>query len=92
MTGSNKIDIELVGGGTLALEKIKRKRPQIIIAIACERELIDGIRRVSGFPVWAINNQRHDGPCHNTTVELEELERILKINNFKLYPELNPNG
>ncbi len=73
-----KIEVRLVGGGSLALEKIKEINPDGIIAVACERELIDGIRGTLNIPVWALKNLRPEGPCLNTKIHLNELKEILE--------------
>jgi hypothetical protein len=74
------IDIHmcLVGGGALAVEKIKEIKPDGVIAVACEKELLEGIKEVIKIPVWAIMNLRPNGPCKNTVIKLEEFENILK--------------
>ncbi len=72
-----KIEVVLVGGGRLAIEKVKEINPDNIVAIACEVELIDGIRTIYHKPVWAINNLRPNGPCINTGVNMEEFQNIL---------------
>jgi hypothetical protein len=70
--------VKLVGGGTLALEKIKQINPDVIIAVACEKELIDGIKETLDIPLWALKNLRPNGPCLNTKIRLEELVEILE--------------
>ena len=67
-----------VGGGEEARKEIQKERPDFIIAMACERDLITGIRDVSLYvPVIGIPNQRPEGPCKNTLVPLEEFEAAL---------------
>jgi hypothetical protein len=73
-----KVEMRLVGGGTLALEKIKEINPEGVIAVACERDLIKGIKEAFNMPVWAIANLRPNGPCLNTKIQLDELERVLE--------------
>lgn len=77
LSKDKKVVIKLVGGGKLALERIKEIAPESIIAVACERELIDGIKEVTGGPVWAVNNLRPNGPCKDTSVDINELKGIL---------------
>lgn len=71
------IDIAVASGGTLARKIIVERRPQLIIAVACERDLTAGIRDAYPLPVIGVLNQRPYGPCINTGVVLAELEATL---------------
>jgi hypothetical protein len=71
------IDIAVATGGTLARKIIVEKRPGIIIAVACERDLTSGIRDAYPLPVIGILNRRPHGPCFNTHIILAEVERAL---------------
>jgi hypothetical protein len=55
-----------------------QKRPQLIIAVACERDLTSGIQDTYPLPVYGILNRRPFGPCFNTEVPLGEVERIIR--------------
>jgi hypothetical protein len=74
---SRDLQLYMVGGGTLALQKIRMMRPKGIIAVACEKELVDGIKGALAIPVWAISNLRPEGPCRNTRVNIDELKDAL---------------
>jgi hypothetical protein len=74
---SRGIDIAVATGGTLARKIIVEKRPGIIIAVACERDLTSGIRDAYPLPVIGILNRRPHGPCFNTHIILAEVERAL---------------
>jgi len=68
-----------VGGGTEARLKIKKLCPKVIIAIACERDLLSGFREVNThIPVIGFPNRRPEGPCKNTCVNLESVEQAIK--------------
>ncbi|UCD17449.1 MAG: DUF116 domain-containing protein [Candidatus Zixiibacteriota bacterium] len=68
-----------VGGGAEARQKIREARPDIIIAIACERDLMSGFKEVNVHtPVIGFPNQRPEGPCKNTCVDLNEIEQAIK--------------
>jgi hypothetical protein len=67
-------------GGEEARKAIRQYRPSLILAIACERDLISGIRDVARkIPVLAIPNKRPEGPCKNTQVFIEDLDDALKF-------------
>ena len=65
-------------GGTLARQIIKEKRPKVVLAIACERDLMSGIQDVYPLPAVGVLNIRPNGPCYNTKVDLDEVRSILK--------------
>lgn len=77
ITGAKDVKVVLAGGGRQALEEIKDYDPATIIAVACEAELVDGIRAVTDKPVWAIKNERPEGPCKNTRVDIGRIEELL---------------
>lgn len=64
-------------GGTLARQIIKDKRPKVVLAIACERDLMSGIQDVYPLPAVGVLNIRPNGPCYNTKVDLDEIKNIL---------------
>jgi len=75
----NQLELALVTGGTLARQVVRKVRPELIIAIACERDLTSGIQDCYPIPVFGILNQRPEGPCINTCVALEDVEAILRL-------------
>ncbi|MDZ4183843.1 MAG: DUF116 domain-containing protein [Desulfuromonadales bacterium] len=77
LAAARGIDIAVASGGTLARKIIVERRPQLIIAVACERDLTAGIRDAYPLPVIGVLNQRPNGPCINTQVVLAELEATL---------------
>ncbi len=68
----------LVTGGTLARMMVKQARPKAIVAIACERDLVSGMQDVFPIPVIGVLNERPCGPCFNTRVNTEEIEKVVK--------------
>jgi len=67
------------GGGGEARRKIRETRPALIIAIACERDLLTGFTDVNPhIPVIGFPNYRPCGPCKNTEVNLEDIEATVK--------------
>ncbi len=68
------IELAIVEGGTLARKKIIEYRPTSIIGVACERDVVAGIKDVAPkFSVLGVNNQRPLGPCRNTEIDLDKL-------------------
>ncbi len=77
---SHKYDVALAvaTGGTIARRIVVQKRPQLIVAVACERDLTSGIQDTYPLPVYGIFNRRPYGPCFNTGVPLEEVEMAIR--------------
>ncbi|MDW7709826.1 MAG: DUF116 domain-containing protein [Deferrisomatales bacterium] len=71
------VQLSVATGGTIARRIIVEQRPEIIIAVACERDLTSGIQDAHPLPVYGILNERPEGPCFNTLVDLGEVERAL---------------
>lgn len=66
-------------GGDEARKIIREERPYAVIGVACERDLVSGIQDTAPkIPVFGLPNKRPEGPCKNTSVDLKELEKIIK--------------
>lgn len=75
----NNIHLSIATGGTLARRIIIEKKPQAIIAVACERDLTSGIQDSYPIPVLGILNERPFGPCINTQVDLEKVKEAINF-------------
>jgi len=71
--------IKVATGGTLARKFIEDCKPRAVVAVACERDLSLGIQDASALPVIGVLNCRPNGPCINTSVELEKVEQALQL-------------
>jgi hypothetical protein len=69
------VSMAVATGGTLARKIVVDKKPQMIIGVACERDLTSGIQDTYPLPVYGILNKRPHGPCFDTDVDLEAVER-----------------
>jgi uncharacterized protein len=72
------VDISVATGGTLARKVIIEKRPKLVVAVACERDLTSGIKDCYPLPVIGVLNDRPFGPCFNTRVDVPKIEEALK--------------
>lgn len=72
------IDVVVAKGGTAARNHVKEYRPEFIIAVACERELVSGIGDIGDIPAVGVINQRPMGYCTDTTVDMVELKRVIQ--------------
>ena len=73
-----RIDISVATGGTLARKVIIEKRPKLVLAVACERDLTSGIKDCYPLPVIGVLNDRPFGPCFNTRVDVSKIEAALR--------------
>jgi hypothetical protein len=73
-----KTKVAIATGGTLARKIIVQTKPKCIIAIACQRDLVDGLLEVFPIPVYGILNESPMGPCINTTVDVRKVEEFLR--------------
>lgn len=74
------VQIVTAGGGEEARRAIRQHNPSLILAVACERDLISGIKDLAErIPVLAIANKRPEGPCKNTHLQLDELDDVLNF-------------
>ena len=72
------IDISVATGGTLARKVIVEKRPKLVLAVACERDLTSGIKDCYPLPVIGVLNLRPHGPCFNTIVDTAAIDAALQ--------------
>jgi hypothetical protein len=73
-----RIDISVATGGTLARKVIIEKKPKLVVAVACERDLTSGIKDCYPLPVIGVLNDRPFGPCLNTSVDVAKIEEALR--------------
>lgn len=72
------VKVFVVTGGTAARNVVRKSKPRMLLSVACERDLAGGIADVRNIPVIGIVNQRPNGPCHNTAVDLERFHEKLE--------------
>jgi hypothetical protein len=72
------VHVAISNGGTLARKVVKTLRPHAILAIACERDLTSGIQDVFPIPVIGVLNERPNGPCCNTRIDIKRVEKAVQ--------------
>ncbi len=72
------VDLAIATGGTIARRIVVQKRPRLILAVACERDLSAGIQDTYPLPVFGVLNERPHGPCLDTLVPLDRLEAAMR--------------
>jgi len=73
----NDLALAVATGGTLARRVIGEVKPAGIIAVACETDLTSGIQDSYPLPVYGVLNDRPNGPCRDTTVDLERVKEAI---------------
>ncbi|MFQ5901227.1 MAG: DUF116 domain-containing protein [Thermodesulfobacteriota bacterium] len=71
------LKIFLAGGGTMARRILREKKPDAIVAAACERDLTSGIQDAYPIPVIGIVNKRPQGYCMGTGVDISKIREAL---------------
>jgi len=65
-------------GGRLALEMAMDEKVKAVVAIACEKELQEGLVGIFPKPGLGIVNIRPHGPCTDTDVDLSDVEEAIE--------------
>ncbi len=74
------VELKVCTGGEIARQKVKEFKPTAIIGVACERDLVSGIKDVGGkISVLGIPNIRPDGPCKNTYIHIDDLRKSIQF-------------
>lgn len=72
------IDMTVATGGTLARKVVVETNPELILGVACERDLASGIVETYPIPVIGILIDRPEGPCVNTRVNVDKVNEALE--------------
>ena len=65
-------------GGRLAVKLAGQDNVKGIVAIACEKELQEGLKAVFPKPALGVINIRPHGPCKDTQVDVDEVEKAIR--------------
>jgi hypothetical protein len=85
------VTVQVVSGGEMARQAIQDRNPCAVIAAACERDLVSGIRDLCPrLFVLGIPNRRPSGPCKDTWIDLEELRKAIQA--LCVYPPARSGG
>ncbi|HUQ81337.1 MAG TPA: DUF116 domain-containing protein [Gemmatimonadaceae bacterium] len=65
--------------GAYARQAIRERRPKAVVAVACERDMISGLRDVAGrLPVLGLTMQLPNGPCKDASLDLVKMEQFVR--------------
>ncbi len=77
LSNQYQVKIAVATGGTLARRIIVENKPEAIVAVACELDLTSGIQDSYPIPVIGILNERPNGPCINTKVDIQKVKNAI---------------
>lgn len=72
------IQCAILTGGRLAVLRARDASVKGIVAVACEKELQEGVRYVFPKPVLGVINLRPHGPCLDTKVDVKEVRKAIE--------------
>ena len=65
--------------GAYARQAIRERRPKAVVAVACERDMVSGLRDVAGrLPVLGLTMQLPNGPCKDASLDLVAMEAFVR--------------
>lgn len=71
------IHCSVAGGGKEARAFVRNPQVKAVVAIACEKELAQGILAVFPRPVLGVLNIQTNGPCRNTQVNPDHVREAI---------------
>ena len=76
IAGRYEVPVFVATRGQLARRVIRERRPRAVVAVACERDMMTGLRDVAGkLPVLGLTMQLPNGPCRDATIDLSQMEQ-----------------
>ena len=79
IAGRYEVPVFVATRGQLARRVIRERRPRAVVAVACERDMLTGLRDVAGrLPVLGLTMRLPNGPCRDAMLDLDVMERWVK--------------
>jgi hypothetical protein len=76
IAGRYEVPVFVATRGQLARRVIRERRPRAVVAVACERDMMTGLRDVAGkLPVLGLTMQLPNGPCRDAALDLDQMEK-----------------
>jgi len=76
IAGRYEVPVFVATRGQLARRVIRERRPRAVVAVACERDMMTGLRDVAGkLPVLGLTMQLPNGPCRDASIDLGQMEQ-----------------
>jgi uncharacterized protein len=79
IAGRYEVPVFVATRGQLARRVIRERRPRAVVAVACERDLMTGLRDVAGrLPVLGLTMRLPNGPCRDAILDLDVMDRWVR--------------
>ncbi len=79
IAGRYQVPVFVATRGQLARRVIRERRPRAVVAVACERDMMTGLRDVAGrLPVLGLTMRLPNGPCRDAMLDLDVMEEWVK--------------
>jgi hypothetical protein len=79
IAGRYEVPVFVATRGQLARRVIRERRPRAVVAVACERDLMTGLRDVAGrLPVLGLPMRLPNGPCRDAILDLDVMDRWVR--------------
>jgi hypothetical protein len=79
IAGRYEVPVFVATRGQLARRVIRERRPRAVVAVACERDMMTGLRDVAGkLPVLGLTMQLPNGPCRDAALDLAQMEQWVR--------------
>ena len=79
IAGRYEVPVFVATRGQLARRVIRERRPRAVVAVACERDMMAGLRDVAGkLPVLGLTMQLPNGPCRDAVLDLPQMEEWVR--------------
>ncbi len=79
IAGRYDVPVFVATRGQLARRVIRERRPRAVVAVACERDMMTGLRDVAGrLPVLGLTMQLPNGPCRDALLDLDVMDRWVR--------------
>jgi uncharacterized protein len=79
IAGRYEVPVFVATRGQLARRVIRERRPRAVVAVACERDMMTGLRDVAGkLPVLGLTMRLPNGPCRDAALDLTQMEQWVR--------------
>src|SRR5437762_150373 len=79
IAGRYDVPVFVATRGQLARRVIRERRPRAVVAVACERDMMTGLRDVAGrLPVLGLTMRLPNGPCRDAMLDLDIMEEWVR--------------
>ena len=93
IAGRYEVPVFVATRGQLARRVIRERRPRAVVAVACERDMMTGLRDVAGkLPVLGLTMQLPNGPCRDAAIDLDQMEKWVQGLVAEQKPQRAPTG